>query len=142
MDSFLRDKARRLVMVIIRKTISKVDKTYDISKLRAKYKKTTLKLFAINVTDLDYSAVVDVTGDKMELIGEGPVSDYADIDSINLVVNLESPVLFDIVEMRTDPLKAYMLGKIKILKADTNTMAADLKIVNKVFYMIAASIHT
>ena len=137
----LKDKARTVVMKLIRHTIENVDSKVDITKLRQEYQKNKLRLFAINVTDLNYSAVIDTTGGHLELLGEGDVQDYSDIDEINLVVNLTSPVLFDIVENKIDPLRAYLLGRITVLKSDPNTFAADLKIVNKVFYKMYDVLH-
>lgn len=141
MDTGLKSKVKLLVMKIIRKTMSKVDKEVDITKLRDKYHRKKLKFFAINVVDLDYSAVIDTTGDKLELIGEGAVRDYDGMPEINLVVYLNSATLFDIVEGVTEPLKAYLLGRIEITKTDKNTFATDIKLLNEVFNYMYNNVH-
>lgn len=136
MNINLKEKAQRVVMRLIRKAISNVDKQVDLTKLRAKYKKNQLKLFAINLTDINYSAVVDTTHDKLELVGEGEVSNYEEYPMVNMVVNLETSTFFDIIEGVSDPLKMYLLGKIKVSKVNEDTFAADMKIVNEVFFLL------
>jgi putative sterol carrier protein len=90
----------------IKKTLEIISKKFDDPRLQPRFENFT-KTMQFTFPDISTSFLIEVTNGNVKNLTENQ------IDSPDIHVTIESDILIDIINKKTNPMKAYTTGKLK-----------------------------